>query len=408
MRNNWECKRLSDLCEINPPKKEARVLLGGDDLVSFVPMEDLGILTKSFTAHKQMKLKQVVGSYTYFSENDVLLAKITPCFENGKIGIAGNLKNGVGFGSSEYIVCRSLGKLLPEYLFYFLVRDQFRSDGKKVMTGAVGHKRVPKDFIKNQLIPYPKSISEQKRIVAILDKAFAAIDKAKENTEKNLQDAKELFESYLQGIFSNFGEGWERKKLGQVCEIIMGQSPDGSTYNTTGSGTPLINGPVEFGRGDFYKTIKSKFTTAPTKLCKKDDLILCVRGSTTGRTNIAGFDACIGRGVAAIRYEKNQIWINYYIRSLKKKIYQLGTGSTFPNVSGSILANLLIPLPSLDVQDSIISKLERLSSEVKKLELIYQNKMSLLNDFKKSILQKAFNGELTATQPDIIKEKAVV
>ena len=140
--------------------------------------------------------------------------------------------------------------------------------------------------------------------------------------------------------------------------MIMGQSPDGSTYNTDGIGIPLINGPVEFGPGHFSKTIKSKFTTAPTKLCKEGDLILCVRGSTTGRTNIAGFDACIGRGVAAIRYTKYQAWINHYINSIRAKIYKLGTGSTFPNISSAILANLLVPLPPLPEQQRIVAILD--------------------------------------------------
>ena len=84
-----------------------------------------------------------------------LLAKITPCFENGKIGIASNLKNAVGFGSSEYVVYRPTNKLESEFLFYYLHRDKFREDGKKVMRGAVGHKRIPKEFIEDQLIPVP-------------------------------------------------------------------------------------------------------------------------------------------------------------------------------------------------------------------------------------------------------------
>lgn len=104
MKTNWQIKKLGEVCEIKPPKKEARDRLNDDDIVSFVPMEDLGILTKNFIATKERPLKEVSGSYTYFSDNDVLLAKITPCFENGKIGIARNLKNGIGFGSSEYII----------------------------------------------------------------------------------------------------------------------------------------------------------------------------------------------------------------------------------------------------------------------------------------------------------------
>lgn len=119
MNFNWQIKKLGEVCIIKPPKNEARKKLKDNDLVSFVPMEDLGILSKYFVVKKEKQLKEVEGNYTYFSEEDVLLAKITPCFENGKIGIARNLKNGIGFGSSEYIVFRSKGEVIPDYLYYF-------------------------------------------------------------------------------------------------------------------------------------------------------------------------------------------------------------------------------------------------------------------------------------------------
>jgi len=98
----WEIKKLGEVCTIRPPKKEAKEKLNESELVTFLPMEDLGILTKDFNSSKVRKLKEVARSYTYFAENDLLLAKITPCFENGKIGIARNLTNEIGFGSSEY------------------------------------------------------------------------------------------------------------------------------------------------------------------------------------------------------------------------------------------------------------------------------------------------------------------
>ncbi|AKB28080.1 Type I restriction-modification system, specificity subunit S [Methanosarcina siciliae T4/M] len=244
-------------------------------------------------------------------------------------------------------------------------------------------------------IPLP-SLREQQLIVSILDETFAAIDKAKENAERNLQNARELFDSYLKSVFANTGNGWERKKLGKISVVNMGQSPKGSSYNTTGDGVPLINGPVEFGGDDpFSKTLKTKFTTEPTKMCKQGDLVLCVRGSTTGRMNIAGFDSCIGRGVASISSAEYQDWINQYINFNRDTIYKLGTGATFPNVSSSTLSNLLIPIPPKEQQRSIIAKLDALSSETKRLEAIYQQKLAALDELKKSVLQKAFNGELT-------------
>jgi type I restriction enzyme M protein len=146
--------------------------------------------------------------------------------------------------------------------------------------------------------------------------------------------------------------------LEEVCEIIMGQSPPGESYNTKGDGVPLINGPVEFGPEPLSKTIVNQYTTSPTKMCKEGDLILCVRGSTTGRMNIAGYNGCIGRGVAAIRSASSQQWVNIIINSLRNRIYDLGVGSTFPNITAKDLAALQIPLPPLEVQKEIVAEIE--------------------------------------------------
>jgi type I restriction enzyme S subunit len=121
---------------------------------------------------------------------------------------------------------------------------------------------------------------------------------------------------------------------------------------------PLINGPVEVSEESFGKTIRSKFTTQPTKFCRKGDLIVCVRGSTTGRMNIAGFDACVGRGVAAIRAKQYQPWINHFISSKRDEIHGKGTGATFPNVSGATLADLKLVLPPLPEQQRIVGILD--------------------------------------------------
>ena len=172
---SWKTVKLGEVCEIKPPKRQAKSNLSDDDLVSFVPMNNLNILSKNLTLEESKPLGKVYGSYTYFADGDVLLAKITPCFENGKIGIASGLVNGVGFGSSEYNVFRSRGEVLPDYLFYFLSQDTFRKEGEKVMSGAVGHKRVPKEFIEEYTFLLPP-LAEQERIVAKLDAAFAELE----------------------------------------------------------------------------------------------------------------------------------------------------------------------------------------------------------------------------------------
>jgi len=197
----WEEKTLGDVCEIKPPKREARNKLKETDLVSFAPMKYLEINQKNLIPTEERTLKEVGGSYTYFANDDVLLAKITPCFENGKLGIAKNLKNGVGFGSSEYIVFRTDDKLFSEYLYYFLSRAQFREEGAKRMMGAVGNKRVSKEFIEDSIIPLT-SFSEQQSVVQKLDILSAETKKLEAIYEKKLADLEELKKSILAKAFN--------------------------------------------------------------------------------------------------------------------------------------------------------------------------------------------------------------
>ena len=402
MKTNWQTKKLGEVCDIKPPKKEARDRLNGDDLVSFVPMEDLGILTKNFIATKERPLKEVSGSYTYFSDNDVLLAKITPCFENGKIGIARNLKNGIGFGSSEYIVFRSRGELIPDYLYYYLARDQFRQDGKKVMTGAVGHKRVPKDFIENQEIPYPKSLPEQQRIVAILDEAFAAIATAKQNAEKNLQNARELFESYLQSVFANLSDGWEEKKLGEVLQKTETINP---TQNPDKEFTYIDVSSVDNKRFIIENTTLLKGINAPSrarKHVKKGDVIFATVRPTLRRIAIIpkeydGQVCSTGYFVLRAKEHINNKLLFYFLLTnrFNEKMEKLQKGASYPAVTDNEVREQVIHYPkTIPDQRSIVAKLDALSTETKKLEAIYQQKLADLDELKKSVLQKAFNGGL--------------
>ncbi len=185
MKNGWHTKRIADAAVIKPPKSEARDRVASEALVSFMPMEDLGIDEKYPEATLTKRLSDVVGSYTYFAEGDVLLAKITPCFENGKLGIAKGLTNGIGFGSSEFIVLRPDRTLSKDWLYYFLSREDFRTEGAERMGGAVGQQRVSKEFLESYPIPVPP-LPEQQRIVGLLDEAFAGLATAKANAEKNL------------------------------------------------------------------------------------------------------------------------------------------------------------------------------------------------------------------------------
>lgn len=219
--DGWEKKKLGEVFKIKPPKKEAKEKLSDKDLVSFLPMEDLGVCESEIKPKKEKPYIDVAGSYTYFAENDVLLAKITPCFENGKLGVAKNLINGIGFGSSEYIVFRCPENFIPEFLFYFLSRESFREEGKKYMSGAVGHKRVSMDWIENYLFSFPKSKTEQQTIVRQLDALRAETQKLEALYQKKIDNLEELKKSILQKAFSGELSGGEPiESITEKLEIV--------------------------------------------------------------------------------------------------------------------------------------------------------------------------------------------
>lgn len=397
--------RIADCCIIRPPKSEARKLLKDTDKVSFVPMRDLGIDSKHLNLEEERELSTVSGSYTYFADNDVLLAKITPCFENGKLGVASGLTNGVGFGSSEFIVLRSKETVAPTYLYYFLSQPSFRLAGQAVMTGAVGHRRVPNDYIENTEIPLP-SISEQKRIVAILDEAFADIEQVRAKTEQNLKNAHELFESYLQQVFSQRGEGWVEKALGDVCKFENGDR--GKNYpsrsNFVESGFAFINaGHIDDGIVNFSKMnyIAGKnYDLLSRGKIKKGDILFCLRGSL-GKFAVIEDDTqgAIASSLVIVRphSDLSVSFLLHYLRSglCKSMIEKYAGGAAQPNLGAKDLAKFSISVPPAPQQLQTSEKLNSLMAAVENLESVYSEKLAALDELKKSILQKAFSGELT-------------
>lgn len=157
-------KTIDEITMIKPSKDEVREL-PGDTLVSFVPMADINTFDASFALNENRKLADVLSGFTYFKDNDILLAKITPCFENGKAAIARNLTNGIGFGSTEYIVIRANTSLVyPEWIFYHINTPEFIDGGKSFMTGTAGQQRIDINYVKQYRIPVP-SLEEQKKVL---------------------------------------------------------------------------------------------------------------------------------------------------------------------------------------------------------------------------------------------------
>ena len=159
-------------------------------------------------------------------------------------------------------------------------------------------------------------------------------------------------------------EGWIKTTLGNIAEIDMGQSPEGASCNKESIGTPLLNGPTEFGS---YHPIPFQYTTQPKKLSQKNDLLFCVRGSTTGRMNWSDQVYAIGRGIASIRHKygnKYQPFLKALVDLNLPTILKAATGSTFPNVSKQNLLEIHISLPSLNEQKAIAHILGSLDDKI--------------------------------------------
>ncbi len=169
-------------------------------------------------------------------------------------------------------------------------------------------------------------------------------------------------------------EGWNEGTLSDVAEVIMGQSPKGESCNTNGNGKPLLNGPTEFGVKNPHPL---QFTEDPKKLCNKNDILFCVRGSTTGRMNWADQQYAIGRGIAAIRHKEGDGY-KHFVRGIidfnLPGLLASATGSTFPNVSRDQLEDLVILIPTPSEQKAIASVLSSLDD---KIDLLHRQNKTL-------------------------------
>jgi len=183
---------------------------------------------------------------------------------------------------------------------------------------------------------------------------------------------------------------WQVKKLGEVCDVIMGQSPSSTTYNSNGIGLPFFQGKAEFT--ELYPVVE-KWCNAPNKIAEPNDVLLSVR-APVGTTNIANQKCCIGRGLAAIRY-KNYKYVFYFLRSIEQQLDKKGTGTTFRAISGETIRTTEIPIPPLPEQQAIVSKIEELLSDLENGKQQLQTAQQQLKVYRQSLLKWAFEGKLT-------------
>ena len=401
--------KLKEVCSFDPPKSEARESLKSDDLVGFMPMKDLGIESKNAKASSSRPLNEVIKAYTYFAEKDVLVAKITPCFENGKMGIARDLENKIGFGSSEYFVLRPGASVMSEYIYYFLRQEFVINNGKEIMTGAVGHKRIPSDYLENLEIPLP-TLEKQREIVEKLDSAFAEIDLLEKNLELSDKMLEQLFQSILSTAFKQsqtFSEQSESSvkeisavklmKLVDICKLVGGGTP--SKANSEYYSGEILWATVRDMRSRWLEDTEHKINEiavreSSTNVIPAGNVVLASRVGL-GKVIQLKQDTAINQDLRALIPKENSKidsgYLYYWTLSITPEIIAAGKGATVQGVTLPFLENLVVPLPSLETQSEIVEKLDSAFAEIETLKAQIKIEKDYIVALRQSFLSNAFS-----------------
>ena len=294
-------------------------------------------------------------------------------------------------GADGVKVLQPLDFLLPKFFFYQL---------RAAILDSLGYARHYK-LLKELEIAYPGR-SEQQRIVGILDEAFDGIAAAKANAEKNLQNARALFESHLQSVFTQRGEGWEDKTLEQIA-TTFGR---GKSKHRPRNDKILYGGKYPFIQtGDVrnsehfiteYSQTYSDTGLAQSKLWPKGTICITI-AANIAETGILSFDACFPDSVIGLvtnQQEADVGFVEYLLQSFKARIQAMGQGSAQANINMGTFENERFPFPSVPEQKQIVAKLDNLRAETQRLESICQRKLAALDALKKSLLHQAFSGHL--------------
>ncbi|EHV9705078.1 restriction endonuclease subunit S [Vibrio parahaemolyticus] len=393
---SWPLVKLTEVAEVNPRCSKD---IDEDQIVSFVAMasaSEEGVLL----GEEPKILKDTKKGFTYFERGDVLLAKITPCFENGKSLRPYQIKHQVGFGSTEFHVVRAdLEKLDPTYLFYLLWSDAFRFLGTNAMAGAAGQKRVGTPFLKQLEIPLPP-LEEQKRIAAILDKADVIRQKRKQ--------AIDLADEFLRSVFLDmFGDpvtnpkGWEIKAIGELATKVT--DGEHQTPKREEKGYKLLSArnvqhgflDVENEKVDYVGEAEFQRITKRLSISKSDVLLSC--SGTIGRVSMNTLNEpfCLVRSVAVIRLADNGVIPEFLVGYLGTSALQAimkkeANSSGQPNLFQNQIKQLKVLVPPLELQAKYKRFLDHYKE--KKASLISGNEQQAL--LFKSLSQKAFSGQL--------------
>ena len=403
MNNGWQTRKLGDLCEIKLGKTPARA-----NEKFWDKKRETSNVWLSIADLINADDNVVVDSKEYLSDNGAAISKIV---RKGTLLASFKLTLGrLAFAGRELFTNEAIAalnifnerELSKEFLFYFL----HFFDWDKATEGDIKlkGKTLNKTKLKEMAIHFPP-LSEQRRIVSMLDEAFEGIATAKANAEKNLQNARAVFESHLQAVFTQRSEGWVERLLGDCCSFENGDRgtnyPSKSARTTTG--IPFINAGhltddgIDLENMDFIS--RERFDLLSNGKIRKGDILFCLRGSLGKFASVGDLsEGAIASSLVIVRPEHTVLneFVLAFLRSslCSAMINRFKNGAAQPNLSAQSLSKFIVPVPPLAVQESVVEKLMELRTETQRLESIYQQKLSTLEELKKSLLHQAFTGEL--------------
>ncbi len=403
----WKKKKLSEFCEFSnglwtgkkPPFQTVGVIRN-TNFTKDCQLDDSDIVYLEVEQSQFQKRKLQYG--------DIILEKSGggPKQPVGRVVIFDKTEGDFSFSNFTSVIrIKNKNEVDFNFLHRYLFLEYISGATEKMQSHSTGIRNLKFDEYKEIEIPLPP-LPEQQRIVSILDETFSAIAKAKANAEQNLKNAKDLFESYLQGVFEN--GNWETKPIQEVTKVINGYAFASKDFKPTNSikSIKITNvGVKEFvEEADNYLPEKFKDTLQDVQVKQGNIVIALTRTIISAGLKVAvvpeSYDgALVNQRVAAlVPKEKlvNQKFLYYYLTTSGVAKYVLDHVNTLmqPNLSINDLKNMPVPIPKVEQQQTMVSKIDALRAETQKLEAVYQKKIADLEELKNSILQKAFAGEL--------------
>lgn len=417
---HWSMKRIRFVAHLNPSKSET-IGLDRDAEVSFLPMEAIGE-DGSLNLDRTRPLHEVEAGYTYFRDGDVTIAKITPCYENGKGALMRGLHGGVGFGTTELIVVRpKAGQSSGKYLNWVFRSPNFRAQGEASMYGAGGQKRVPDEFVRNLNWAFPP-LAEQTAIAAFLDRETAKIDALIAEQEKLIALLAEKRQATLSHAVTRglnpdapmkdsgvawLGEvpaHWEVKRIKDCgCAIVDCKNrtperhPDGDYFVVRTS--CVKNG--EFNPGPGYFTDEANFFEWTTKGRPQPGDVLFTREAPTGEACLApeGVNFCLGQRMMYLRPPAEVLASKFLLYSIyggliREGIDEKSKGSTVGHLRVGEVGELPLLLPPLNEQLELVQTLDAELDKLRALGDKAQRAIGLLGERRSALIAAAVTGQI--------------